>query len=72
MRHLFREQPTLWMEFPGRERVEAQSVLLFRGRMYGGGVMMAPDGGLWTNSLHVIALRKAGRVPLVRFALAAT
>lgn len=71
VRHLLHEQPTLWLEFPGKERVEAQSVLLFRGRMYGGGVMMAPDGGLWTNSLHVLALRKAGRWPLVRFALAA-
>lgn len=71
IRHLFREQPTLWMEFPGRERVEAQSVLVFRGRMYGGGVRMVPDGSLLGNSLHVIALRKAGRWPIVRFALAA-
>jgi len=71
MMHLFREQPTLWMEFPGKERVEAQSVLVLRGRKYGGGVLMAPDGGLLKNSLHVIALRKAGRWPIVRFAVAA-
>lgn len=71
IRHLFREQPTLWMEFPGKERVEAQSVLVLRGRMYGGGITMVPDGSLRKNSLHVIALRKAGRRPIVRFALSA-
>jgi len=71
VRHLFREQPTLWMEFPGKERVEAQSVLVFRGKMYGGGVAMVPAGGLWTDTLHVIALRRTGRWPLLRFVLAA-
>ncbi len=71
LRHLFREQPTLWMEFPGKERVEAQSVLVLRGRKYGGGITMVPDGGLRKHSLHVIALRKAGRWPIVRFAVAA-
>lgn len=71
MRHLLREQPTLWMDFPGKERVEAQSVLVFRGRMYGGGVTMIPNGSLLKNTLHVIALRKAGRWPIVRFALTA-
>lgn len=71
LRHLFREQPTLWMEFPGKERVEAQSVLVFRGRKYGGGVLMVPDGGLLKNTLHVVALRKAGRWPIVRFVVAA-
>lgn len=71
MRHLLREQPTLWMDFPGKERVEAQSVLVFRGRMYGGGVTMIPNGSLLKNTLHVVALRKAGRWPIVRFALTA-
>lgn len=68
-RHLLREQPTLWMEFPGKERVEAQAVLVLRGRMYGGGVTMAPDGSLLKDTLHVVALRKTGRWPIVRFAL---
>jgi diacylglycerol kinase (ATP) len=71
MRHLLREQPTLWMEFPGKERVEAQSVLVLRGRKYGGGVTMVPDGNLRKNHLHVVALRKAGRWPILRFALSA-
>ncbi|GAB4374321.1 MAG: diacylglycerol kinase [Deltaproteobacteria bacterium] len=71
LRHLLREQPTLWMEFPGKERVEAQSVLVFRGKKYGGGFTMIPEGGLLTDTLHVIALRRAGRWPLVRFAFAA-
>lgn len=71
LRHLFHEQPTLWIEFPGKERVEAQSVLVLRGRKYGGGVTIVPDGGLWTSTLHVVALRQAGRWPILRFALAA-
>lgn len=69
MRHLLREQPTLWMEFPDKERVEAQAVLILRGRKYGGGVTMAPEGSLLQNTLHVVALRKTGRWPIVRFAL---
>lgn len=69
MRHLFREQPTLWMEFPGRERIEAQSVIVCRGKMYGGGVTMAPAGNLPANSFQVVALRKAGRWAIMRFTL---
>lgn len=68
-RHLLREQVTLWLEFPGTERLEVQAVLVCRGRMYGGGVTLAPAGGLRTDTLHVIALRKAGRWPILRFAL---
>lgn len=68
-RHLLREQPTLWMEFPGKDRVEAQAVLVLRGRMYGGGVTMAPGGSLLKDTLHVVALRKTGRWPIVRFAV---
>lgn len=68
-RHLLREPPTLWLEFPGRERVEAQAVLVCRGRKYGGGVLVAPGASLREDTLHVIALTKAGRWPIVRFAV---
>lgn len=68
-RHLLREQLTLWLEFPGKERVEVQAVLVCRGKMYGGGVTLAPGGGLRTDTLHVIALRRTGRWPILRFAL---
>lgn len=68
-RHLLREQPTLWLEFPGKERLEVQAVLVCRGKMYGGGVTLAPAGGLRTDALHVIALRRTGRWPILRFAL---
>lgn len=66
--HLFREQPSLWMELPGKERLEVQAVIVCRGRKYGGGVIMAPSGNLEGNTLQVVALRKLGRVPIVRFA----
>lgn len=68
-RHLVREQPTLWMEFPGRERVEAQAVLVCRGSRYGGGVTLAPGASLLGDRLHVIALTGTGRWPIVRFAV---
>jgi len=69
MRHLLRSQPTLWMEFPDRERMEAQAVIVCRGKMYGGGVTMAPAGNLEGNALQVVALRKNGRWAILGFAL---
>lgn len=69
IRHLLRSQPTLWMEFPGRERFEAQAVILCRGRKYGGGVTMAPAGNLEGNTLQVVVLRKTGRWAILRFTL---
>ncbi len=71
IRHLLRYQPTLWMEFPGKERIEAQAVLVCRGKRYGGKVTMVRDGSLAGDSLHVVALLSRGRWAIVRFALAA-
>jgi diacylglycerol kinase (ATP) len=70
-RHLLRSQPTLWVEFPGRERMEVQAVIVCRGKKYGGGVTMAPAGDLEGNTLQVVALRKTGRWAILRFALQA-
>ncbi len=69
MRHLLRSQPSLWVEFPGRERMEAQSVIVCRGKKYGGGVTMAPAGNLSASSFQVVVLRKAGRWAILRFTL---
>ncbi|HJX73889.1 MAG TPA: diacylglycerol kinase family protein [Candidatus Deferrimicrobiaceae bacterium] len=65
--HLLREQPSLWMEMPGKERVEAQAVIICRGKKYGGGVIMAPSGNLEGDTLQVVALRKLGRWPILKF-----
>ncbi|HSE15214.1 MAG TPA: diacylglycerol kinase family protein, partial [Candidatus Deferrimicrobium sp.] len=68
-RHLLRDQPTLWLEFPGRERVEAQAVILARGKKYGGNVTIAPGGDISGETFQVIALLRKGRWPIVKFAL---
>ena len=54
------------MEFPGRERLPAQAVFVCRGRTYGR-VTMAPLGNLEGNTLQVIALRREGRMSILRF-----
>ncbi|MDA8122731.1 MAG: YegS/Rv2252/BmrU family lipid kinase [Deltaproteobacteria bacterium] len=69
MRHLASRQPTLWMEFPDRERIEAQAVIVCRGKKYGGGVTIAPAGNLSSNCFQVVALLKTGRRAIVRFTL---
>jgi YegS/Rv2252/BmrU family lipid kinase len=71
MRHLFRSQPPLWLEFQGRERMEVQAVIVCRGKKYGGGVTMAPAGSLESSSFQVVALRKTGRWAILRFAVGA-
>src|SRR5512143_3813879 len=61
LRHLLRCQPTLWMEFPGKERIEAQAVIVCHGKRYGGGVTLVPDGSVTGSSLRVVALLSRGR-----------
>ncbi|HWS15794.1 MAG TPA: diacylglycerol kinase family protein, partial [Candidatus Methylomirabilis sp.] len=68
-RHLLRAQPTLWLDFPDRERVEAQAVLVARGKMYGGNVTIAPDGDILGETFRVIALLRKGRWSIVKFVL---
>jgi diacylglycerol kinase (ATP) len=65
--HIFREQPSLWVELAGQERMEAQAVILCRGKRYGGGVIMAPSGNLESSTLQVVILRGIGRFPILRF-----
>src|SRR5512141_173303 len=67
-RHLLRSQPPLWLEFPGRERVEAQSVIVARGKMYGGNVTIAPGGDISGETFQVIALLRKGRWSIAKFA----
>ncbi|GAB4235272.1 MAG: diacylglycerol kinase [Deltaproteobacteria bacterium] len=68
-RHLLRPQPPLWIDFPGRERVEAQAVLVVRGKKYGGNVTIAPGGDVTGNTFQVVALLRKGRWPIAKFAL---
>src|SRR3989337_2730443 len=35
--HLLRQQPSLWVELPGKERMEVQAAIVCRGKKYGGG-----------------------------------
>ncbi|HQU14459.1 MAG TPA: diacylglycerol kinase family lipid kinase [Thermodesulfobacteriota bacterium] len=68
-RHLLRSQPTLWLEFPGRERIEAQAVIVARGKKYGGNVTIAPAGDIAGETFQVIALLRKGRWQIAKFAL---
>ena len=68
-RQILRSQPTLWIEFPDQERVEAQEVIVVRGKKYGGNVTIAPDGDIGGNTLQVIALLRKGRWSIAKFAL---
>jgi diacylglycerol kinase (ATP) len=68
-RHFFRPQPTLWLEFPGRERVEAQSVIVARGKKYGGNVTIAPEGDISGETFQVVALLRKGHWAIAKFAL---
>jgi len=68
-RHILRPQPTLWVEFPDRERIEAQSVIVARGRKYGGDVTIAPAGDIAGNTFQVILLLRKGRWAIARFTL---
>lgn len=67
--HLLRRQPTLWLDLPGRERMEAQGVVVARGRFYGPGVVMAPGADLRSDRMYAVILKTRGRAAIVRFAL---
>ena len=68
-RHIVRRQPPLWLELPGRERIEAQAVIIARGKKYGGNVTIAPAGDIEGNSFQVIGLLRKGRWAIAKFAL---
>src|SRR3972149_4636557 len=68
-RHLLRPQPALLLEFPGRERVEAQAVVVARGKKYGGNVTIAPDGDILGETFRVVALLRMGRLSIVKFVI---
>ena len=69
VRQILHSQSTLWVEFPGRERVEAQSVIVARGKKYGGNVTIAPGGDIAGETFQVIALLRKGRWSIAKFAL---
>ena len=69
VRHILRRQPPLWVELPDRERIEAQSVIVARGKTYGGNVTIAPEADISGNTFQVILLLRKGRWAIGRFAL---
>jgi len=68
-RHILRSQPALWLEFPDRTRIEAQAVIVARGKKYGGNVTIAPGGDIAGETFQVIALLRKGRWSIAKFAL---
>src|SRR3990172_12536012 len=68
-RHLLRPQPAVWLEFREGEGVEAQAVVVARGKKYGGNVTIAPDGDILGETFRVIALLRKGRWSIVKFVL---
>ncbi len=68
-RHILRKQPALWLELPGRERIEVQSVIIVRGKKYGGNVTIAPAGNIEGTAFQVIGLLRKGRWAIAQFAL---
>jgi diacylglycerol kinase (ATP) len=69
MGHILRKQPALWLEFPGRERLEVQSVIVTRGKKYGGNVTIAPAGDIEGTTFQVIGLLRKGRWSIAKFAI---
>ena len=69
IRHFFRPQPPLWLDLPGRERMEAQSVIVVRGRKYGGNVIIAPDGNIEGNTFQAVILTRKGKWSIAKFVL---
>jgi YegS/Rv2252/BmrU family lipid kinase len=67
--HLLRRQPALWLDLPGRERMEAQAVIVSRGRFYGAGVVLVPQADLLSERMYAVILKAKGRLAIVRFAL---
>jgi len=68
-RHFLREQPSLWLDFPDRERIEAQAVFILRGKKYGGNVTMAPQGNITKKTFQVVILLRKGKWAITKFAI---
>jgi len=69
MRHILRKQPALWLELPERERLEVQSVIVTRGKKYGGNVTIAPAGDIEGTTFQVVGLLRKGRWSIAKFAI---
>ena len=64
---LFRKHPPLWLDFPDRERIEAQAAFIARGKKYGGNIIMAPNGNIEKKTFQVIILQRKGRWAIAKF-----
>jgi len=68
VRHFYRPQPPLWLDLPDRERIEAQTVFVIRGRKYGGNVTIVPEGNIEGDTFRIVALLRKGRWGIAKFA----
>lgn len=61
--------PPLRVRLDGREEVTA-SVVVLRGRLYGGAFVAVPQGDLCRPELHVVLLRRGGLWNVLRYGVA--
>jgi YegS/Rv2252/BmrU family lipid kinase len=69
IRHFFRKQPSLWLDLPDRERIEAQSLIVVRGKKYGGNVTIVPDGNIEGNTFRAVILLRKGKWSIAKYVL---
>jgi YegS/Rv2252/BmrU family lipid kinase len=67
--HFFRRQPPLWLDFPDRERIEAQAAIIVRGKKYGGNITIAPEGNIEGKTFQAVLLLRKGKLSMAKFAL---
>ena len=65
----FRKHPPLWLDFPNRERVEAQTAFIVRGKKYGGNVTIAPNGNIEGNTFQTVLLLRKGKWAMTKFVI---
>lgn len=68
-RHFLRKHPSLWLDFPNRERIEAQTVFIVRGKKYGGNFTLAPDGNIKKKAFQAVILLRKGKMAMAKFAI---
>jgi len=67
--HFLRKHPSLWLDFPNRERIEAQAAFIVRGKKYGGNVNIAPEGNFGKKTFQVVLLLRKGKWAMTKFVL---
>ena len=68
-RHFIRKQPSLWLDFPNRDRIEAQAAFIVLGKKYLGNFTLAPEGNIEKKTFQAVLLLRKGRWAMIKFAL---